>query len=223
MVLFFSYFFYRSIYASCFLFPIGICTYLNFQKEKGLQRKRKLEEEFKDCILSVAANLRAGYAVESAFLEAREDIIFLYGKKSFMQGELYRIGVGLKNNIPLSKLLQDFADRSGSDHIREFSDVLAVATHSGGNLPEMIQETVRVIGEEMSLKQEIRIVISGKCFEQKIMNVMPFFILCYVELGNKGYFQILYEGVLGRVIMTVCLMIYLLSYGWSKKICGFVL
>ena len=219
VVLFFSYFFYKSIYASCFLFPIGIYSYVMFQREKGAKRKRKLEEEFKDCILSVTANLQAGYAVETAFIEARKDMLSLYGKKGLMQKELYRIDVGVKNNIPLSKLLQDMADRSGSIHIQEFSDVFGIATRSGGNLPEIIQETARIIGEEMALKQEIRIMISGRCFEQKIMNVMPFFILCYIEMGNRGYFHILYDSPLGRVIMTICLVVYLLAYVWSNRIC----
>ena len=37
------------------------------KKSKEERKKERLRNEFKDAILSIAANLRAGYAVENAF------------------------------------------------------------------------------------------------------------------------------------------------------------
>lgn len=223
ITLFLAMFFYRSLWASFFLFPVGIYAYLSFQKEQGEKRRRKLETEFRDCIMSVAANLRAGYSVDNAFAECVQDMLPLYGRKGLMLGELYRIKKGLCNNMPLERLLQELGDRSGSVSIREFGEVFTIATQSGGNLPEVIQSTANLIGERIAGQQEIQTVISGRLLEQRIMNIMPFLIVCYIEAGNNGFFDVLYHNFQGAVIMTGCLAVYLTAYCLSRRICKRVL
>lgn len=219
IVLFLSFFFYRSLWGIPLLLPAGVVAYLSFQKEKGEKRRHLLEREFKECILSVSANLRAGYSVENAFLESGKDMLSLYGENGLMLRELFRIKKGLYNNVPLEDLLREFGSRSFCGNIGEFAEVFEIARKSGGSLPEIIRSTSHLIGEEISLKQEIRTSISGKVFEQKIMTVIPFFMVLYVEAGNPGFFDVLYHNPTGIAIMTVCLVIYLAAYAIAKKIC----
>ena len=58
-----SYFFYRSIMAFLLLTPlIGIYLKLK-KKELAKKRKEELNMQFKDAVLAVSANQRAGYSV----------------------------------------------------------------------------------------------------------------------------------------------------------------
>lgn len=202
------------------LWPVGIYWYLSFQLKKGNKRKQKLEAEFKDCILSVAANLRAGYSIENAFMESVADIDSLYGEEGLMGKELYRIKKALYNNIPLEKLLQELGNRSNSTDIREFGQVFSIARLNGGRLPEIIQSTTELIGEKIALKQEIEVAISGRLLEMKIMAVIPFLLVGYIEIGNRGFFDVLYHNMRGRIIMTGCLIVYLAAYHIADKICS---
>ena len=219
ITLFLSMFFYRSIWALLPLSPIGVKCYLMLEKGKGEKRRRQLETEFKDCILAVSANLRAGYAVENAFIEAVPDMQALYGDNGLMCKELYHLKKGLGNNQPLEKLLLELGKRSKSSNIEEFGEVFSIAVQNGGNLPEIIQEAADMISEKIALKQEIQVVISGRLFEQRIMSVIPFFLVCYVEMGNRGFFDVLYHNITGISVMTICLMIYLAAQVLSQKIC----
>ncbi len=219
ITIFLAMFFYRSIWAVLPLSPIGVKCYLMFEKSKGEKRKRKLETEFKDCILAVSANLRAGYGVENAFVEAIPDMQALYGENSLMCQELYFIKKGLGNNRPLEKLLLELGTRSKSDNLEEFAEVFSIAVQNGGNLPEIIQDAADMIGEKIVLAQEIQVLISGRVFEQRIMSVIPFFLVFYVETGNKGFFDVLYHNLTGVSVMTVCLVIYLAAQLLSQKIC----
>lgn len=220
LILFLAIFFYRSFWAVLPLSPIGLKSYLALEKNKGQKRKKQLEVEFKDCILAVAANLRAGYAVENAFVECIGDMQALYGENGLMCKELYRFRKGLKNNQPLEALLWEFGIRSGSETIKEFGEVFSIAVQNGGNLPETIQETADMIGEQIALKQEIEVLISGRLLEQRIMSVIPFLLVWYVEFGNKGFFDVLYHNPAGICIMTVCLAVYLAAQVLSQKICN---
>ena len=49
------------------------------------------------------------------------------------------------------------------------------------------------------------------------MNVVPFFIIFYVELTSKGFFDILYHNLFGNLVMTVTLGIYLLSVYMAER------
>ena len=220
ITLFFSWLFYRSIFGMLVLWPVGIYWFMLLQLKKGNKRKQKLEAEFKDCILSVAANLRAGYSIENAFIESAADINSLYGEGGLMGKELYRIKKGLYNNIPLEKLLQELGNRSKCNDIREFGEVFAIARLNGGRLPEIIQSTTELIGEKIALKQEIEVAISGRLLEMKIMAVIPFLLVGYIEIGNRGFFDVLYHNMRGRIIMTGCLLVYLAAYHLADKLCS---
>lgn len=219
IVLFLAFFFYRSLWTVIFLWPVGVYEYLSFQYKKGTQRRHKLEQEFKDCILFAAANLRAGYSVENAFAECIHDMVSLYGEEGLMLKELYKIEKGLSNNVPLEKLLQEFGFRSGCTNISDFGEVFCIARESGGKMPEIIQSTAALMGEQITLKLEIQATVSGRLMELKIMMAIPFLLVGYIEMGNRGFFDVLYHNFSGGLIMTGCLTVYLTAYRLADRIC----
>ena len=115
-----AYFFYRSIWAVIPLTVVGVLFFRMETVRKVERVKEELNCQFKECILSVAASLKAGYAVENAFVESRNDMKLLYGEKSVIYKELEHIRRGLVINITLQELLTDLAHRSGSDDIMQF-------------------------------------------------------------------------------------------------------
>lgn len=212
-----AYFFYRSVWAAIPLSAVGVCFFLKERERKGKQCREELNAQFKECILSVAASLKAGYAVENAFLESRGDIKLLYGEESYLYAELECIRRGLVINITLEELLADLAVRSDSDDICQFAQVFAIAKRSGGNLPEIMQTTALLIGRKMDAEQEIRTSLSGRQMEQTVMKLMPFGILLYIGSSYPGYFDSLYHAPQGIAIMTGCLAVYLAAYVIGDK------
>ncbi|MCM1563888.1 MAG: type II secretion system F family protein [Clostridium sp.] len=213
-----AYFFYRSVWAVIPLAAVGV---LFFHKERDRKVKAFGEElnlQFKECLLCVATLLKAGYAVENAFVESRKDMKLLYGEESSIYMELEGIRRGLVINITLEELLADLAERSTGDDIPQFASVFAIAKRNGGNLSEIIQTTASLISRKMDAKQEIRTQLSGRQMEQTIMKLMPFGILLYIGCSNPGYFDPLYHNGQGILIMTVCLGVYIGAYVLGDRI-----
>lgn len=213
VVMILAYFFYRSVWAMIPLAVVGVVFFRMEEVRKAEQVREELKGQFKECILSVATSLRAGYAVENAFVESRNDMKLLYGEKSFIYIELEHIRRGLVINITLEELLTDLAVRSGCDDIMQFAQVFAIAKKSGGKLPEIIHTTAVMIGRRIEAGQEIGTLLSGRRMEQNIMKLMPFGILLYIGSSYPGYFDTLYHNIQGVAIMTVCLAVYLGAYG----------
>ena len=189
-------------------------------KGKGLKEKKKhaLLIQFKELLNSVNGSIQAGYSVENAFLEADKDLRQLFGSNSEIVKEISIIRRGIENNLNIISLIEDFAFRSGIEEIESFAGILAVGRKSGGNMSANMESYVRVIEEKTEVMQEIDTMVSARKFEQRIMNVIPFLIIFYVELTNKGFFAVLYHNIFGNLVMTVTMSIYILSIYFSDKI-----
>lgn len=216
--LFFAFFFYKKILAGILLAPIG---YLYYRQEEQMiiqKEKDELSVEFKEMITSISANLQAGYAIENAFSEARKDMLMLYGENAEIVRQMDQIIKGIRNRIPIEKLLMQFGERSQIREIQDFSEVFLIAKRTGGDLIKIIHSSSDIISKKIEVQNEIRTQISAKLFEQQIMNLVPFGIVGYISLTTPHFFDSMYGNVKGILIMTVCMVLYLVSYGMSQKI-----
>lgn len=213
-----SMFFYRSFAPALLLAPAGLGFLRMLSRRKEKEKRQRLRNEFKEAMLSVAANLRAGYAVENAFRETLREMEMLYGKEAAIYRELYKIVQGLANRISIETLMGQFAKKTKLAEIQEFADVFSIAKRSGGNLTEIIYETVGIIGEKIEVEKEIQVLTAAKRLEQNVMFIIPFAIILYVNATSAGYFDVLYTTAAGRTVMTVCLGIYGAAYLLGGKI-----
>ena len=218
VVLLLAFFFYRSALALLPLSGVGL-LYFRMQRDKRKEKcKQELQDQFKECMLSVSAALRAGYAVENAFLESAGDMRMLYGTQSLIYQELELIRRGLVINITLEELLEDLAERSDCEDLRQFSQIFFIAKRSGGNLSEIIRSFTELMEHRVDARQEIRTILSGRRMEQLVMKCMPFGILLYIGVSYPGYFDALYHNWQGAMIMTGCLILYLGAYVLGERI-----
>jgi tight adherence protein B len=118
----------------------------------------------------------------------------------------------------VEQILDEFANRSGMDEISSFAEVFAVAKRSSGDMGSIMRHTAEIIRERMQIKEEIRTMTASRQFEQKVMNMIPFLIVFYVEGASPGFFDQMYATMLGKILMTICLVVYLLSYVIAGKL-----
>lgn len=213
-----AFFFYRSWMAGV-LFVFFMPFYFKWKRKQAIKkRKWELTLAFREAVVMVSANLQAGNSVENAFRRTYTDLHELYGEKEDITKEFLMIGRGLDNNLILEKLLLDFGQRSDVEDIKDFAEIFSAAKRTGGNLREIITDTADIISDKIEIKRNLRILISEKQFEHKIMSIIPFFILIYIGMTSPGYFDSLYHNMGGAGIMSGCLVAYVLALLWGMKI-----
>ncbi len=217
-MLFIAVLFYDSLYAllaGLLLFPF----YYRFQAEKLCQQKKeKLALYFKEALQSMVVALKAGYSVENAFLESYKDMDYRFGKDNVMTKELLTIQHQLKNSVPIEQLVDGLAEKTDVSDICDFARIFRVAKRSGGDMGRIMERSIAIITRRMEVKEEIRILVAAKKYEQQIMDLVPMGIIFYIRLTNPGYFDGLYHNVAGVLIMSVALAVYLFAYLLSEKI-----
>lgn len=177
-----------------------------------------LASQFKEGMAVLASALSAGYSVENALAVSEQELSLLYGREGMITREFSGMVQQLRMNRTAEQLLSDLADRSGLEDIWNFSEVFSAAKRSGGDLGSIMRHTADVIRDKMQVKEEIATLTASKQFEQKIMNMIPFFIVFYVDSTSPGFFSQMYGTGLGRMLMSVCLVVYLAAYAMSQKI-----
>ena len=205
-----DYVFYRNAGLFLVLLPVGMLFPLMLRKQLKKRRLETLRGQFKDAILAVASGLNAGYSVENAFAVSLKEMEEIHGSDSMIAQEIRLILRKVRLNLTFEEALGDFAKRSGLDDVKNFSDVFLAARKSGGEL-------MKIIGEKIRIQEEILTATASRRMEQKIMSAIPILIVVYIELTSPGFFEILYSTMGGRILMTICLGIYLVSCQLAKS------
>lgn len=213
-----GYFFYRSWLACICPFPVFVLFMKEKKKELAKKRRQELSLQFKDLVLALSANVKAGYSIENALRESYRDVELLYGADSLICQEVRHMLRGLENNVVLEKLLYELGVRSRLPDIMQFADVFLIAKRSGGNMTEILEKTAGVIEQKIETDKEVQLMISARKVEQKIMNMVPFLIIFYIGTTSRGFFEVLYHNLIGVAVMTVCLLFYGAAYLLSRRI-----
>lgn len=215
-----NYFFYQSLWAMA---PLAVVGYLYYRmEERALYRKKKEQarEQFKELMLLVSTGQKAGFSAENAFLASYGDMRALYGEGSSVCRMIRMLKSGRENNVGLSKLWKQIGNQLDIVEIREFAQIYEISHESSGNMASVMEKTAEIIVHKIDTEKEIAVLLSARRLEQKIMNVMPFFIMLYITLTSPDYFRGLYHSAQGVVVMSICLLIYLGAYALSVRIAG---
>lgn len=213
-----AYTFYRSWGAFLILLPAA-GFYPRFERRKKKARRQQiLASQFKEGMVVLASALSAGYSIENALAAGEQELALLYGTEGLITREFAAMVQQIRTNRSVEQLLMDFADRSGLEDIQNFSEVFSVAKRSGGDLGGMMRHTADIIRDKMQVREEIVTLTASKQFEQKIMNLIPFFIVFYVDGTSPGFFEQMYGTGVGRMLMSGCLLVYLAAYGLAMRI-----
>ena len=120
--------------------------------------------------------------------------------------------------VALEKLFTDLAVRCQDEDIGSFADVFAAGKRTGGRLDQILTVTLQHMKEKQETQKDIEAEIASRQMEQRIMSIVPWGILLYLRVTSPEYMAVLYTQSAGRIVMTVCLGIYLVAACWGRHI-----
>ena len=182
------------------------------------KRQQLLLLQFREALSVLSSFLSAGSSSENALQSSLPELIHLFGEDALIVREYRLILKGIEMNRPVEELFADFGRRSGLDDIMNFAEIYIAARRSGGELVRIVSHASDVIRDKLSVKEEILTVNASRRYEQKIMNLLPFFIILYMNFTSPDFFFVLYTTLAGRLVMTGCLAVYVLAVLLAERI-----
>lgn len=213
--------FYGTIYAVVILLPLGVPIYREQKRRIINKKKKELKVQFKDMLMVMSDSLKTGYSVSNALKESYKDMVSMYGRYSYICEELRIMISKIKLNVREEDIFKDFAKRTGLREAILFSRIFSVAKRTGGNMTEVIRSVTDSIVLKENVREEIEVSTTEKKTEQKIMTLIPMALILYVKMMSPDFLNIMYETNAGRIVMTICLVLYILAFLWAQKIVEF--
>ena len=208
--------FYNNVIASaalCAITPLFKSKYANYKCEK---RKKRLLEHFKDVLYSISASVAAGRQMPQAIADAAHQAEMLGNE---IASELnYMVSMYNEAHGKIEDLLTDFGERSGIDEVKLFASSYRLCKKSGGDIEDVCLKSAYLLIERIDYQSEVNAVLSEKKLDTILLMAMPPAILFFLNLSSYDYVSLLYQGLEGRIIMTVSLFLMALAGVWSLKI-----
>lgn len=188
--------------------------------EKSFHEKklRGIRREFQEFIQLLSGALRTGHSAENAMAEATDQLVMMEGKNAYMVGVLQIMLSKMSIGEPSEQVWMEFAEQCELEEVKEFAKAFALAKRSGASMPFILQKITGQLVLKVQTQQQIETMLAGKKFEQKIMNLMPAGILLYMSITSPQLLEVMYKTVTGKLIMTICLAIYIVAYLLSERV-----
>ena len=183
----------------------GIYIGIVYEKAAKRRKMRRRREAFRRMLLSVETALEAGYSLENALSVADGDLRLIYSEKDEICRRVSAMRKSVELGTPVWYGFHEYAEESGIEEAEEFAEVLRIQQRTGGDMIRTVRRSAARLQESLELQAEIDSVVSEKQLEQRIMSVMPSFMLIYMRLMNGAYLAPLYAGLGGMIIMTIAL------------------
>lgn len=181
------------------------------------KRKNSLKQQFRDMLESLAASFSSGSNVQKAFESAVEDLKMQYSSKDYIFKEMEEVINGMKQNINVEIMLENFGKRSGNEDIVSFSDVFSVCYRKGGNMNSVIHRTHSVISEKMAVADEIETKLTSNKMQHNVMSVMPIAIVAMLRFTNES-FAANFATPVGVIVNTIAIGVFVGAYIYGNKI-----
>jgi len=212
-----TYFLYKSYLVSILiffiLFTIRMLNKSYFIKEE----KKKILLDFYDFLICLTYQFNYVSNYYNGFKQAYNDYIKIYGENTF--------SIILKQAINVKVISQDeksyliyIKDTINIEEISDFINSTLICLSMGNDISNNIKNSVLIIKEKIETEQNIEILVTQKKTEQLIVSIIPFVIIAIFSLTASDYLNVMYTTLIGKLVMTVAGILFIIQKMIGDKI-----
>jgi tight adherence protein B len=214
-----GYLFYRSHLLSALISAFAL-LYPRIKARRLVKKhKSELSRQFKDMLYCLSSSLSTGKPIEAAFKDTLKDLLIIYpDPKTSIISEVGIIVRRIEMNETVEDAVSDFALRSHDNDINNFAGVFRICKRTGGNISEVMKNTSNIISDRIEISSELDIILAQKKFEQKILGIIPAFMVLVISLFAGDYIEPVFTTLTGKLVMTVSAFLWAAAWLISSKI-----
>jgi tight adherence protein B len=214
--------FYQNTVCSVLLIALSVPCRRLYETHLADKRRAALGVSFRDLLHSLSASFSTGRQMPEALREGLDAMKLIYSADAPIVRELeYMTARLFKGRDDEIAILNDFAERSRNDDIRNFVDAYFICRTTGGDMEAMVVKAAGVIIDKIEIQKELKTLTAQKRMESNILLLLPAVMLLFLQLLSPDYVAPLYAGIEGRIVMTAALALTALSYIWSLHLTKF--
>jgi tight adherence protein B len=187
-----------------------LCRY--FIRSKTTRRLRAFEDQLPDTLQLLAGSLRSGFSLSQAISGVVRE-----GTEP-TAGEFARALAEVRIGADLEDALDNVADRMECEDLRLVVMAMRIAREVGGNLAEVLQNTVVTMRERAQLRGTVRVLSAEGRISAKVLIGLPFLLGGFLLLFKRGYLTPLVTTVPGAIMLIVGAVLMVIGSFWLSRL-----
>ncbi len=216
---FIIYLFYNSkvlgIIITIILIPVFIMNVNKYFKEK---LKKKINNQFLELLQALLIGMESGQTFTDSLVSSHNLLQDTLGKQAIIVKEVKLILSKISNNIMLDEALIEFANKMQIENIASFCKVYKLASKNSDDMSSILKKNIKLLSDTHKQNMEIDAILFEKKIEIVLLSLFPIILMMFFRLFYPTYCNLLYGNFIGRVTMTVAIVIFTLAIVIAKNI-----
>jgi tight adherence protein B len=176
------------------------------------RRRAAFDEQLPTVLQLVAGSLQTGLSLAQA-LDAvvREDA-------QPASGEFARALAEIQLGVQLDVALDGVADRLGSADLRWVIMAIRIQRETGGNLAEVLRNTVATMRERAYLRRQVRSLSAEGRLSAYVLIALPFVVGGWLLYSNPSYMHPLFTTFFGVVMLLIATVLVIVGAFWMRNL-----
>jgi tight adherence protein B len=183
-----------------------------FVRFKINRRRAAFDAQLPDALQLIAGALRSGFALNQSIAglvkEGTEPVASEFGRA------LSEVRLG----ADLEVALDGIATRMQSYEMVLVCMAIRTSREVGGNLAEILQNTVETMRERAHLKGQVKTLTAEGRMSAKVLIAMPFGIALYMSAVQPGYLKPMFHSFLGIVMLVFGAILLSVGAFWMNRL-----
>lgn len=185
---------------------------LLFLKILTVKRRSKFESQLGDTIQMMSGGLRAGHSLLRAIDAVAKEADAPTSDEFARLVNETRLGRDLKDSMA------DAARRLQSEDFDWISQAIEIHREVGGDLAEVLDHVGETIRERMQIKGQVKALSAEGKLSAYILVALPIGIFLFLNVSNPAYVGVLYENLLGWVMIGFSLVFLAIGSWWLSRV-----
>ena len=177
-----------------------------------MRRRAAFAEQLPDVLQLVAGSLQSGFSLPQALNAVVQE------NSQPAAGEISRALAETRIGGELEVALDHVADRMDCTDLRWTVMAIRIQRMVGGNLVEVLRNTVGTMRERAQLRRHVRALSAEGRLSAYILVALPVLIGAWLFIGRRSYVRPLYTTSFGLVMLVGAAVLLVLGSLWMRKL-----
>jgi tight adherence protein B len=186
--------------------------YLLLVRKKRL-RVSRIEEQLPEALEVMTISLRAGQSLAQTIRLTATELQAPIGD------ELRRVAEEQELGRPLDEALVAMSRRlKEARTVRSFVVSVLVLRQTGGNLIEVLESIIDSMRQQAQYERKLKAMTAEGRSSSRMLTLLPPIFVFLAYLADTSYIGKLLSDPIGRVLMTISLVLYVIGIVWVRRL-----
>jgi tight adherence protein B len=183
-----------------------------FIRTRISRRASAFVDQLPDTLQLVAGSLRSGFSLNQALAGVVRE-----GTEP-TASEFARALAEVRLGSDLEDAIDGAADRMRCEDLRWVVMAVRISREVGGNLAEVLNNTVSTMRERAQLRGQVRALSAEGRVSAKVLIALPFLLVAFLLAFRPGYLDPLFNTAAGIAMLTAGSTLLLLGWFWLSRL-----